>query len=70
MKRLRLPLDDMQWAIAKGILKEADIPFSTPNEQFLSLFPGGAVGAFERELRVADEDYEQAYELLHDFFNE
>ena len=68
MKRLRLMLDEMQWAIARGILEEAGIPFSFLNEQFSSLYPGPSIGPFQREVRVRDEDYETARGLLVDFF--
>lgn len=70
MKRIKLILDEIQWSIAREILEEAEIPFSIINEQFSGLFPGMAVGAFERDIIVADEDYAGARELLHDFFDE
>lgn len=70
MRRLKLMLDEVQWSIARGILEEAGIRFSILNEQFSSLYPGMAVGAFEREVTVADEDYERAHELLHEFFHD
>ena len=68
MKRIKLVLDEVQWSIAKGILEEAGIPFSILNEQFASLYPGPSLGAFAREILVADEDYEKARERLDDFF--
>ncbi|HET6464021.1 MAG TPA: DUF2007 domain-containing protein [Nitrospiria bacterium] len=68
MKRIKLVLDEVQWSIAKGILEEAGVPFSILNEQFSSLYPGPALGAFGREILVADEDYEKARERLDDFF--
>jgi len=68
MKRIKLVLDEVQWALAKGILEEAGIPFSILNEQFSSLYPGPAVGAFGREILVAEEDEEQARDLLTEFF--
>lgn len=70
MKRLKLMLDEVRWSIARGMLEEAGIQFSILNEQFSSLYPGMAVGAFQREVMVADEDYERANELLHEFFND
>lgn len=69
MKRLKLALDDLQWVMARGILKEAGIRFSVLNEQFSSLYPGPAIGAFQREIMIADENYDQAKELLDDFFS-
>ncbi|HUK55278.1 MAG TPA: DUF2007 domain-containing protein [Nitrospiria bacterium] len=68
MKRIKLVLNEVQWALAKEILAEAGIPFSILNEQFSSLYPGPAVGAFAREIVVADEDDEKARELLDGFF--
>jgi hypothetical protein len=68
MKRIKLVLDEVQWAMVRGILQEAGIPFSILNEQFSSLYPGPAVGAFGREILVADEDYEEARERLDEFF--
>jgi len=68
MKRIKLVLDEVQWSIAKGILEEAGIPFSVLNEQFSSLYPGPSLGAFAREILVADEDYDKARERLDDFF--
>ena len=70
MKRLKLMMDEIQLAIARGILEEAGIPFSFLNEQFSSLYPGPAIGAFQREIQVRDEDYETAQGLLVDFFSE
>ena len=67
MKRIKLVLDEVQWSIAKGILEEAGIPFSILNEQFSSLYPGPALGAFAREILVADEDDEMARERLDEF---
>jgi hypothetical protein len=54
--------------MVRGILEEAGIPFSILNEQFSSLYPGPAVGAFGREIVVAEEDEEEARELLTEFF--
>jgi hypothetical protein len=68
MKRIKLVLDEVQWAMVRGILQEAGIPFSILNEQFSSLYPGPAVGAFGREILVADEDYGEARERLDEFF--
>ncbi len=70
MKRLKVVLTDLEWTIAAGILEEAGIPFSVLNEQFSSLYPGARLGAFEREILVADEQYDEARDLLHDFFSE
>ncbi len=70
MKRLKLMLDESQWAIARGILEEAGIPFSNSNEQFASLYPGPAIGAFQREILLRDEDYEEAERLLTEYFRE
>ena len=70
MKRITLILDEVQWSIAREVLKEAGITFSILNEQFSSLYPGIAVGAFGRDILAADEDYERACELLHEFFDE
>lgn len=70
MKRIKLILDEVQWSIAREVLGEAEIPFSIINEQFSSLYPGIAVGAFGRDILVENEDYERARELLHEFFDE
>ncbi|MEK6576040.1 MAG: DUF2007 domain-containing protein [Nitrospirota bacterium] len=70
MKRIKLILDEVQWSIAREVLEETEIPFSIINEQFSSLYPGIAVGAFGRDILVEDEDYERARELLHEFFDE
>lgn len=68
MKRITLVLNDVQWAMARGILEEAGVRFSILNEHFSSLYPGIALGAFGREVLVADEDYEKTRELLNAFF--
>ena len=70
MKRIKLILDEVQWSIAREVLEETEIPFSIINEQFSSLYPGIAVGAFGRDILMEDEDYERARELLHEFFDE
>lgn len=70
MKRINLILDEVQWSIAKGILEEAGISYSILNEQFSSLYPGMAVGAFGREILVEDDNYERTIELLNGFFGE
>ncbi len=68
MKRIKLNLNDVQWAMAKGILEEANIRFSILNEHFSSLYPGMALGAFGKEILVSDEDDEKVRELLKEFF--
>jgi len=68
MKRIRLVLNDVQWSMVRGILDEAGIQYSILNEQFSSLYPGPALGAFAREILVADEDEEKARERLDEFF--
>lgn len=70
MKRIKLILDEVQWSIAREILEEAEIPSSIINEQFSSLYPGIALGAFGRDILVEDEDCERARKLLHEFFGE
>jgi len=65
MKRIKLILNDVQWSMAEGILTESGIPYSIMNEQFSSLYPGLALGAFAREVLVADEDYNRAQDLLN-----
>ena len=67
MKRIKMTLNEVQWAMARGILEEAGIPFSILNEQFSSLYPGMALGAFGREVLVAEEDYDKTRELLNEF---
>jgi Putative prokaryotic signal transducing protein len=67
MRRIKLILNEVQWPLAEGILKEAGIPFSILNAQFSSLYPGVALGAFAREILVEDEDEERARELLSEF---
>jgi Putative prokaryotic signal transducing protein len=67
MKRIKLILNEVQWSVAKGMLEEAGIPFSVLNEQFSSLYPGVGLGAFGREIIVADEDEEKARERLGEF---
>lgn len=69
MKRIKLILNEVQWSVAKGILEEAGIPFSILNEQFSSLYPGVALGAFGREIIVSDEDEEKAREQLSEFLD-
>jgi hypothetical protein len=68
MKRIKLVLNDVQWSMFQGILDEAGIGFSILNEQFSSLYPGPALGAFAREILVADEDEAKTRELLEEFF--
>jgi len=67
MKRIKLLLNEVQWAMARGILEESGIRFSILNEQFSSLYPGTGLGAFGREVLVADEDEKKALELLNEF---
>ena len=69
MKRLRLLLDEGQWAIFRGILEEEGIRFTAINEQFSSLYPGPSVGAFQREVFIEDENLKPAKQLLEDFLN-
>jgi hypothetical protein len=66
MKRIKLLLNEVQWAMARGILEESGIRFSILNEQFSSLYPGTALGAFGREVLVADEDEEKTRDLLNE----
>lgn len=70
MKRVKLVLSEVEWTMVRGILEEAEIPFSIMNEHFSSLYAGQTigVGAFEKELLVPDEYDEQARDLLQDFF--
>ncbi len=70
MKRIKLTLNEVQWSIARGVLEEEEIPFSIINEQFSSLYPGIALGAFGRDILVEDEDYERTTKLLHEFLDE
>jgi len=67
MKRIKLLLNEVQWAMARGILEESGIRFSILNEQFSSLYPGTGLGAFGREVLVADDDEPKARELLNEF---
>ncbi|HTN42399.1 MAG TPA: DUF2007 domain-containing protein [Nitrospiria bacterium] len=68
MKRIKLVLNDVQWSLVRGILEEAGIRYSILNEQFSSLYPGPALGAFAREILVADEDEAKARGRLEEFF--
>lgn len=70
MKRIKLILNEVQWSLAKEILKEAGVEYSILNEQFASLYPGPGLGAFAREILVNDEDEVKTRELLKEFFEQ
>ena len=70
MKRLNLMMDAGQWAFFRTILESENIHFSPIGERWLSLYPGPAVGAFQREVLVADQDFDKAQELVNDFLSE
>ncbi len=67
VKSLKLIMNEVQWALAQSVLQQAGIRFTIVGEQFASLYPGPGVGAFQKQLLVADEDVDEAKALLHAF---
>ena len=63
-------MDAGQWAFFQTILQTEEIRFTPIGEHFLSLYPGPAIGAFQREILVAEEDFDKAQELVNDFLSE
>jgi hypothetical protein len=64
MRRLKVMTDPVQWSLAESLLEQAGIAFRLTNEQFTSLYPGIGLGAFQREILVEDEDYDEADAIL------
>lgn len=68
--RLNFMLDEVRWAMAKGFLEEEGIPFTALNEQFSSLYPGPAIGAFQREILIPASEEKRVREGLAELFSE